>query len=101
VQPDERVRIVEDADDPRMDGTDVDAEFFVQFAPQGVRDRLPRFELPARELPVPRVRLARGPAREQEAAVGPDQDADGDIDRRARRGHPRAGRAADSRCPAH
>ncbi len=45
VQANERVRIVEDPDDPGMHRPDVDAEFFVQFTLQCVRHGFARLEL--------------------------------------------------------
>jgi hypothetical protein len=101
VQSNERVRVVEDPDDPGMHGPDVDAEFFVQLTLECVRNGLAGLELSSRELPVSRVRLSLGTAREEQTAVGPDQDADRDVDRRAGDGHPPAERAEVSRCPAH
>ncbi len=95
VELDVRVRVDVLLHDPGRGATHDDAELLDELARERVARRLARLELPARELPVARVGLARGALREQHAAVGAHDDRGRD----ARHAH-RQGRRLNASCPA-
>ena len=67
------MRVIDHLDFPGMHGTDGDADFFLQFAPQRLLDAFARFQLAAGKLPITLINLAGRAGREQELAIGPDQ----------------------------
>jgi len=73
------MRVFEFAHDPRIDGSDVDAKFFMELPRQRMRHGFPVLELAAGKLPVVGVRLAGWAAGEEESAVGADQYSDRDV----------------------
>ena len=92
MQLDVRVRIDEALDQPRRGAAHREAEFLVQFAVQRGARRLARLELAAGKLPVAGVDLAGRALRQQDLAVGADDDGGGDP--RERRRHARVFSAA-------
>ena len=59
---------------------DFDAEFFIEFADQRLRDGFAGLDFPAREFPQPRQVLARQPLHQQHTALRVHEDAGGDFD---------------------
>ena len=61
MQSNQGMRVIHDFHLPRLGRLYGDAEFLGQFPAQGLLDRFPRLEFPARELPITRIGLAHGP----------------------------------------
>ncbi len=61
--------------EPRLGLLNVNAQLLVQLAGQGLHQTLARFELAARELPIPGIHLAGRACGEQKLTVGLKQDA--------------------------
>lgn len=73
------VFVDEFSDDPRIGRFDIDAEFFLQFARQGLHRRFARFDLASREFPVTCVDAAGGTATKEESSVAAEDYGGGDV----------------------
>ena len=73
------MRIVNEFNTPSVHCTNVDTDFFLQFAAQGCFNRLTSFEFAARKLPVALIDLTGRTRCEKKFAIAAQQNPDGDI----------------------